>query len=52
MKAFADLYTVLDETNKTNAKIALLAAYFRVAPPDDATWVLHFLIGRRVAALV
>ena len=47
MKAFADLYTALDETNKTNAKIALLEAYFRAAPPADAAWVLHFLIGRR-----
>lgn len=47
MKAFADLYTTLDETNKTNAKIALLEAYFRTAPPADAAWVLHFLIGRR-----
>lgn len=47
MKAFADLYTALDETNKTNAKIALLEHYFRSAPPADAAWVLHFLIGRR-----
>ncbi len=47
MKAFADLYTALDETNKTNAKIALLEAYFSAAPAADAAWVLHFLIGRR-----
>lgn len=47
MKAFADLYTALDETNKTNAKIALLEKYFRTAPAADAAWVLHFLIGRR-----
>ncbi|MEZ4681216.1 MAG: ATP-dependent DNA ligase [Caldilineaceae bacterium] len=47
MKAFADLYTTLDETNKTNAKIAAMAAYFQDAPPADAAWVLHFLSGRR-----
>lgn len=47
MKAFAELYAALDETNKTNAKIAAMAAYFQVAPPEDAAWVLHFLSGRR-----
>ncbi|HRW04713.1 MAG TPA: ATP-dependent DNA ligase [Caldilineaceae bacterium] len=47
MKAFADLYTALDETNKTNAKVALMANYFQDAPPEDAAWVLHFLSGRR-----
>ncbi len=47
MKAFADLYTALDETNKTNAKIALMADYFRHAPAEDAVWVLYFLSGRR-----
>ncbi|MCB0065231.1 MAG: ATP-dependent DNA ligase [Caldilineaceae bacterium] len=47
MKAFAELYTALDETNKTNAKIALMATYFEHAPPADAAWVLHFLSGRR-----
>ncbi len=47
MKAFADLYTALDETNKTNAKLAALEAYFRVAPPEDAAWVMYFLVGRR-----
>ncbi len=47
MKAFADLYTTLDETNKTNAKIEALRIYFHSAPPEDAAWVLYFLIGRR-----
>lgn len=47
MKAFAELYTALDETNKTNAKIALMEGYFRSAPPADAAWVLYFLSGRR-----
>lgn len=47
MKAFADLYTALDETNKTNAKIARMVTYFDSAPPADAAWVLYFLSGRR-----
>ena len=47
MRAFSELYTALDETNKTNAKIGALKDYFSVAPPEDAAWLIHFLIGRR-----
>ncbi len=47
MHAFANLYTALDETTKTNAKIAALVRYFEQVPPDDAAWALFFLIGRR-----
>lgn len=47
MKAFAELYTALDETTKTNEKVAALVRYFRSAPPEDAVWALYFLIGRR-----
>lgn len=47
MKAFAELYTALDETNKTSAKITALSAYFSQAAPEDAAWVVHFLMGRR-----
>ncbi len=47
MRAFAELYAALDETNKTNAKLALLEAYFGSAPAADAVWVLYFLSGRR-----
>ncbi|MEO8391971.1 MAG: ATP-dependent DNA ligase, partial [Chloroflexota bacterium] len=47
MNAFAELYTALDDTNKTNAKIAALRDYFSQAAPEDAAWVVHFLIGRR-----
>ncbi|MEZ4736327.1 MAG: ATP-dependent DNA ligase, partial [Caldilineaceae bacterium] len=47
MRAFAELYAALDETNKTNAKLALLKEYFSSAPAVDAAWVLYFLIGRR-----
>lgn len=47
MRAFAELYTALDETNKTNAKVEALVAYFKAAPAADAAWVVYFLIGRR-----
>lgn len=52
MKAFADLYAALDETTKTNEKIAAMAGYFRIAPPEDAAWAVHFLIGRRPKRLI
>jgi DNA ligase 1 len=47
MKAFAELYTALDETNKTNEKVAALVEYFQSAPPEDAAWAVYFLSGRR-----
>jgi DNA ligase 1 len=47
MKAFADLYTQLDETNKTSGKVDALVRYFESADPADAAWALYFLIGRR-----
>ncbi len=52
MLEFARLYTAIDETNKTNEKVAAMAAYFRSAPPADAAWAVHFLIGRRPKRLV
>jgi hypothetical protein len=47
MKSFANLYTALDETNKTNEKVDALTRYFTDAAPEDAAWALYFLIGRR-----
>jgi DNA ligase-1 len=52
MKAFADLYSALDETTKTNAKIAALRAYFSAAPAEDAAWTVSFLIGRKPKRLL
>ena len=52
MKAFADLYAALDETTKTNAKIAAMSRYFGAAPPQDVAWAVHFLIGRRPKRLI
>src|SRR4051812_12267088 len=47
MKAFADLYTTLDETNKTGEKVDALVRYFATAPAADAAWAVFFLIGRK-----
>jgi DNA ligase-1 len=52
VKAFADLYAALDETTKTNEKVAALARYFAGVPPVDAAWALSFLIGRRPKRLL
>ena len=47
MKAFADLYTLLDETTKTNEKVEALTRYFAGAEPTDAAWAIYFLSGRK-----
>lgn len=52
MKAFAALYTALDETTKTNEKIGAMTHYFSSAPPEDIAWAVHFLIGRRPKRLI
>ena len=52
MKAFAELYSALDETTKTGEKVDALARYFSSVPPADAAWAVHFLSGRRPKRLV
>jgi DNA ligase-1 len=52
VKAFAELYTALDETTKTNEKVAALKNYFSSVPPEDAAWAVNFLIGRRPKRLL
>ncbi len=47
MKAFADLYTALDETTRTGEKVEALTRYFARAPAADAAWAVFFLIGRK-----
>ena len=48
MKAFAELYQLLDQTNKTNAKVALLVDYFNASTASDKLWVLALFTGRTV----
>jgi DNA ligase-1 len=47
MKEFARLYSKLDETTKTTAKVDALASFFSTASPADAAWALFFLSGRK-----
>jgi DNA ligase-1 len=47
MKAFAGLYTALDETTRTVEKVAAMARYFAAATPADAAWAIYFLSGRK-----
>ncbi len=47
MKRFAQLFTALDQTTKTNAKVAALASYFRDASDTDKLWTIALLSGRR-----
>jgi len=52
MQLFAECYRQLDETTKTNRKIAALRGYFAAAAPADAAWAIYFLTGRRLNRLV
>jgi DNA ligase-1 len=52
VRAFARLFSAIDETTATNEKVAALVDYFRTAPPADAAWAVHFLSGRRPKRLV
>ena len=52
MRAFASLFSAIDETNATSEKVAALVEYFRTASPQDAGWAVHFLSGRRPKRLV
>ncbi|HEX8637635.1 MAG TPA: ATP-dependent DNA ligase, partial [Pyrinomonadaceae bacterium] len=52
MKLFTELYTELDQTNKTNEKVEALKNYFAGAAKSDAAWALYFLSGRKPRQIV
>ena len=52
MRAFARLYSRIDSTTSTNAKVAAMTAYFREAEPADAAWAVYFLSGGRPKRLI
>jgi DNA ligase 1 len=52
MRLFTELYTRLDQTNKTNEKVQALTGYFAQAAPGDAAWALYFLSGRKPRQIV
>ncbi len=47
MKRFARLFAELDQTTKTNAKVAALAQYFREADDSDKLWTIALLSHKR-----
>ena len=47
MKRFAALFTAIDQTTRTSAKVAALADYFATAPDDDKLWTIAIFSGRR-----
>ena len=52
MKRFAALFAAIDQTTKTNAKVAALATYFRDAPEDDRLWTIALFSGRRPRRMI
>ncbi|HXH69715.1 MAG TPA: ATP-dependent DNA ligase [Pyrinomonadaceae bacterium] len=52
MKLFTELYTELEQTNKTNEKVEALKFYFECADARDAAWALYFLSGRKPRQIV
>jgi DNA ligase-1 len=47
MKQFAALFDQIDQTTKTNQKVAALSAYFQSAPEQDRLWTIALFSGRR-----
>jgi len=47
MKAFAQLFLYLDETNKTNEKVKVLKDYFNCVPDTDKMHMLALFTGRK-----
>ena len=47
MKSFAALFTAIDQSTKTNVKVAALADYFASAPEPDRLWTIAIFSGRR-----
>lgn len=52
MKRFAELYSALDSTTKTNEKITAMVCYFEQADALDAAWATYFLSGNKLRQLV
>lgn len=47
MKHFAELFTALDQTTKTNTKVKALATYFGIVGDQDRMWTMALLSHRR-----
>jgi DNA ligase-1 len=47
VKAFAELYSELDQTTKTNEKVNAMVRYFARTDAQDSIWAVALLTGRR-----
>lgn len=47
MQHFTDLFLALDQTNKTNEKVAALVHYLHTAPEEEKLWAIALLSGKR-----
>ena len=52
MKRFARLFTELDATTSTLAKVNALRRYFSQSTPQDAAWAVYFLSGGKPRQVV
>jgi len=52
MKAFAQLFLSLDETNKTNEKVKVLKDYFNSVPDTDKMHMLSLFTGRKPKRII
>jgi DNA ligase 1 len=52
MRRFAALYSALDASGGTNARVAALVAFFGGSEPADAAWALHVLLGKQGRRLI
>ena len=52
MRAFAELYTRLDQSTATSDKVTAMRDYFATAPAADAAWAVHILAGGKIKRLV
>ena len=52
MKAFTALFSQLDSSTSTSAKVSALTHYFAAAAPADAAWASYFLAGGKPRQVV
>ncbi len=52
MKQFSKLFTELDSTTSTSAKVEAMRRYFAAANPQDAAWAVYFLSGGKPRQVV
>ena len=52
MRRFADLYSALDASSGTGARVDALVAYFSGVDAADGAWALHVLLGKQGKRLI